>query len=486
MYVLEIERDGACLVQGFVRAQWPSSGDLRGGLAQAWIRLFVRSAALWSQVALKSAGLRIALVPGSPVTTVHSFVVEKCEEARLRLLLAAFLRTEGMGTGRAEVPQRGMALDGTFLHPGEPRMALVRETLAATGNLVIHHNLLLADLLPQLLPALAGLAIPFAYEFQAIPWSVPREPLRAALVNAARLADEGNTPRDLVNDQIGLAERARKASFHVEECLAAPRPDSEAAIYDTFANVLAATLYAPFGAAPRIEPVGEANSDAFAHHVHSSLVLDAPLEQGIACVTAAATRDDVDRCLSCRTLGLTGEMAAAGGAPEPLALELSMAQSPGTGAPQSGPTPCPSGGGSTLSAPQAPSLFVSYARVDNSLVYPMVESLGHDGVSLWIDRRLIGGDDWLAELEQQLTLCRGVLAFVSPAFAASRYCCREVRFADALSKAIIPVVLAPASLTGGLSFVLHAIQQIYCSHVADTSAIMSAIRQHAPETIRPR
>jgi hypothetical protein len=40
----------------------------------------------------------------------------------------------------------------------------------------------------------------------------------------------------------------------------------------------------------------------------------------------------------------------------------------------------------------------------------------------------------------------GVLQFISPSFVASRYCCREVRFADALNKPIIPAVLGQAEL----------------------------------------
>jgi hypothetical protein len=131
MQILEIDCGGEELVQGFVRARWPQRADLLGGKAAGWIRMFLRSASLWAQAKPLSAAVRIAVEPGRPVTTVHSFVADKANEPRLRLLLAAFMRTDQMGAGETEAPQRGMELSGRFIHPGEPRIALARETLRA-------------------------------------------------------------------------------------------------------------------------------------------------------------------------------------------------------------------------------------------------------------------------------------------------------------------------------------------------------------------
>ena len=77
MRILEIDRGGDELVQGFVRAEWPQRASIAGGAASAWIKMFLRSASLWSQAKPLSASVRIAIEPGRPVTTVHSFVVAK-------------------------------------------------------------------------------------------------------------------------------------------------------------------------------------------------------------------------------------------------------------------------------------------------------------------------------------------------------------------------------------------------------------------------
>ena len=133
MRILEIDRDGDELVQGFVRAEWPQRASIAGGAASAWIKMFLRSASLWSQAKPLSAAVRIAIEPGRPVTTVHSFVVAKPNEPRLRLVLAAFMRTDQMGAGHTEGPQEGEDLGGALSAPGR---AAVRHgaRIAADGE----------------------------------------------------------------------------------------------------------------------------------------------------------------------------------------------------------------------------------------------------------------------------------------------------------------------------------------------------------------
>src|SRR5258707_7201015 len=105
MLLLDIDHHGAQLVQGFVRCQWPASSNIRNEQAGAWIRLFVRSAMLWSQLRPMSSAIRISASPGQPLVTVHSFVTPKAQESRLRLMLAAFLRCAYTGGGQTAKAQ---------------------------------------------------------------------------------------------------------------------------------------------------------------------------------------------------------------------------------------------------------------------------------------------------------------------------------------------------------------------------------------------
>jgi hypothetical protein len=478
MRILEIDNGGAELVQGFVRAEWPqraSIASIASGNAMAWIQMFLRSASLWSQAKPVSAAVRIAIEPGRPVTTVHSFVVPKADEARLRLVLAAFMRTDQMGAGHTEGPQVGEDLAGRFVHADEPRIELVRETLRATNGLAIHHNVRLSDQLPRLLRTFADLAIPFAYEFQAMPWTPPRDQLREMLHNIARLVDTRGLPADLSSDQSALGERLKRATFNIEECLSAPSQSFADAIAGTLSNLLGETFYAQFNASPKIEPLDDRSAQAFAYHVHSQVMFgESPAK--MSDLTAAALREDVDRCLSCLPLGFTS-----GGKPpsdpEPLALRLGPA----------GPTSPFTGGGMQSSSSgdesASPFLFISYSRADRDRVYPLVDELSKTGASVWIDQRLIGGDDWILELETRLMNCSAILAFVSTAFVASKYCGREIRFADALDKKIIPIFLDSVQLAGGMNFILTATQRVMMQD-NNSVEILSAIKTHAPTAFR--
>ena len=330
---------------------------------------------------------------------------------------------------------------------------LSAKSLRTAKGLAIHHNIHLADQLPRLLQTLADLAIPFAYEMQAAPWMPPRDQLKEFLHNLARLTDAPGIPRPLSRDQVVLGERLKRATFNVEECLSAPAPQSADAVGETLANLLGELFYAQFDAAPRIAPLDEDRARAFAHHVHSRVMLT-PTSPMMAELTAAAVRVDVDRCLSCLPLGFT-PAGTPPPEPDPLAFDLAPA----------GPS-APAGSGGLVQTATArndrgePFLFISYARADSGRVYPMVEELIGIGASIWIDQSIVGGDDWVVELENKILHCSGILAFVSASFVGSKYCGREIRFGDALNKKIVPIFLELVELSGGLNFILHATQRV--------------------------
>jgi len=195
-------------------------------------------------------------------------------------------------------------------------------------------------------------------------------------------------------------------------------------------------------------------------------------DDGAEASAASATKDDVDAHISLRTLLRSSDRQ---GLPEPSGPgPLFMAL---TGpAVSRGPAPH----GAAASASDAPFLFVSYARADSDDVYPLVENLSQQRVSTWIDRSIRGGEDWPTTIEERLLNCSGVLALVSPSFVESHYCPREVIFADALRKPILPVFIQPADLKRGLAWLLSTYNQIPATDIA---LIITAIRKDAPQTI---
>jgi hypothetical protein len=477
MLVLEVKHGDATLVQGFVRCRWPAADSIRSGRIGAWTQLFVRSAMLWSQLRPLSAAIRISAHPGRPLETVHSFVVPEASEPRLRLVLAAFLRTHDMDGGESEAPQQQSDLNGACIHSSEERITLRDEPIRTSNGVTLRYNLRLWEYLPQIIRSFVDLNSPVAYEAQITPWSPPRDLLRQALYDAAQLQETRSAPSDLIRDQTALAERLRRAAqqrtaYHVEECLSSPLPQDMNAFTDTLANVLGDTIYARLGAAPELAPLSKESAEPFAFHVHSYLMKGTP---DVPALSAVAVKEEIDRLISAQPLGLeaTGPSGNPPAGAEPLFTSL-------TG-PSAGPIA--GAGGASASAGEGPFLFISYARADSGLVYPLVEQLARQRVSVWIDRKLIGGEDWISELEARLINCSGVLAVVSPSFTSSKYCVRELHFADALGRPIIPVFLSTVELKGGANFILHRIQRIMLGGPADHEAIIAAIRKQAPTTI---
>ncbi len=468
MLLLDFELEDEALVQGFVREQWPGA-EASSDRTAKWSRLFQRSASLWSQFGVRSAAVRLEAKPGAPLTSLHAFVAPRAQEARLRLALAALLRTHGFADATAATPCAPADLDDGYVHLSDARVALGYEPLTANGGARVHYNLRLFDYLDRIIMAASDLGVAFAYEAQVTPWSPPRDLLRRALYDVAELERQAAIPGELLGDQRALAERLKRATFHVEECLACTTQEQAAEIAEILENILSDTVYRRFGAPPRAESLSEARAEAFGRHVHSWLTTS---DDGADASAAGATKDDVDERISLRTLLRSGDRQGLPelGGPGPLFMALTGAAVSREPAPH----------GTAASASDAPFLFISYARADSDDVNSLVENLSQRRVSTWIDHSIPGGEDWPTKIEERLLNCSGVLALVSPSFVESHYCSREVIFADALRKPILPVFIHPADLKRGLAWLLSTYNQIYAKDVA---LIITAIQKNAPQTI---
>lgn len=476
MYLLRIDHPNGPLVQGIVRTEWPAGNAVAALKTGAWARLFARSTQLWAQLQALSCALRVSLAAGNGLSTVHSFVVDATQEQSLRAVLAAFLRTDQLASGRTEVPLSAENLEGTFLHSGSHRFRLEKEPLSTPDGLKISHNLRIAHHLPRLLTTAADMGLSAAYEMQVAPWKPTRELSRDVLINASRLRESSAMPRDLLGDQLLLADRLRQSDYQIEEGLASDDPASLEGFANALTNLLGGSIYARFGITPKFAIPDEISGQAFGYHVHSSLVGEH--EEGrFEQLSSAVTRGDIDEILGCTSLGLAEASSRSQGGPsEPLFSQLSSPAASGT----NGGSPF-----STNGKADNPYLFVSYARADSDLVLPIVERLVDSGVELWIDKEIPTGNDWVNELEARLVGCSGVIAFVSPAYAESKNCGREIRVADALNRSIFPVVIKSADLFGsGLGFLLNNIQRVEASQPTVVSDIVKAVRRAAPEAAR--
>lgn len=102
--------------------------------------------------------------------------------------------------------------------------------------------------------------------------------------------------------------------------------------------------------------------------------------------------------------------------------------------------------------------FISYSRKDEQAVRALardIEALGHE---VWLDHELTGGQDWWNEILQRIRACGVFIFALSPPSLDSTACRRELRYAEALDKRILPVLLTDGVSTNLLPPALSTIQ----------------------------
>lgn len=90
-------------------------------------------------------------------------------------------------------------------------------------------------------------------------------------------------------------------------------------------------------------------------------------------------------------------------------------------------------------------IFISYARSDTrELALKLRDDLQASGYSVWLDTsEIIGGDDWVHQLETAIDACHVLLALMSPGAQASRWCRAEHMRAMRKGKQVIPLRAVP-------------------------------------------
>jgi tetratricopeptide (TPR) repeat protein len=93
-------------------------------------------------------------------------------------------------------------------------------------------------------------------------------------------------------------------------------------------------------------------------------------------------------------------------------------------------------------------VFISYAHADEEAdgdrgpAQTLAAMLEAEGYSVWWDRQLIGGEDWLRELPTKIGFARKVIALVSPRWMASKDCYAELMRAYETPDKLVPVFIA--------------------------------------------
>lgn len=118
-------------------------------------------------------------------------------------------------------------------------------------------------------------------------------------------------------------------------------------------------------------------------------------------------------------------------------------------------------------------VFVCYAHDERDAVLAEIAWLRGRGFEVWYDEAIEAGSRWSEDLARAVEGCAAFLYFLSPRSVASRYCLDEVHYALECGRPIVPVELAPVTLTPGLRLGIGGMHRL-------------AMHRTPPDELRPK
>jgi hypothetical protein len=106
-------------------------------------------------------------------------------------------------------------------------------------------------------------------------------------------------------------------------------------------------------------------------------------------------------------------------------------------------------------------VFVCYAHDDRDVVVEQVAWLRKAGIQAWYDEAIEAGSRWSDDLARAVDGCSAFVYFLSPRSVSSRHCLDEVHFALECGRPIVPVEIAPVTLTPGLQLSLGGQHRLF-------------------------
>lgn len=131
-----------------------------------------------------------------------------------------------------------------------------------------------------------------------------------------------------------------------------------------------------------------------------------------------------------------------------------------------------------LGSESAPYHFISYSRKNSARVRSICDHLVKIGVAVWFDQDSIEeGEDFLQAIVEGIDGCESVVPFCSQSHSDSKWCRREVWYADDIDKPFLPVWLTDPALFGAMKLLLGQTNALIIEQVpTGTAADMIAKR----------
>lgn len=388
---------------------------------------------------------RVTFDPAAGLRHTLALTAPAGQERALREIVARLTRLDAAFGEALSLPQDQRERDSWFEHVGPLRLCPSAETFAV-GSVPLACDFKVADVLDELLidASVGGYALSYQLHVRAA--DVSAEAVRAARKSMLALREVPGIPQALLDRQEQLARCLGDANALCEEYVVVDTPEAARSVEALLGDRFAAE-YGPLGypASPfHFQP--DVHEDALSICVHTH---DIEPWEAVPLCGIAVSATERDRLLAwapsprLRSLALAGARAAISAeTPECALTESDVAAAP---RPYDG---------------MQPFAFVSYKRQDFARIVPILRLVQGLGMPVWYDRGIPGGAEWDEIIEDRLSRARFVMLFASDAAVASKYVRREVKYADALDRPILSVLLEDATLGHGLRMLLTQYQML--------------------------
>ncbi len=416
-------------------------------LRDTWWQRYARQISLVRSTAEGQWALRVTLDQAGRLHRV--FVATSPHEARLRKGLAAFTALEGVIAGSISIPMERAEHD-ILLDQFPAWQCRIEGNGYRLPPVWFACDFRVAPFLDKLLSEADALGYRFGYQLHVCQTAVHRADVAAARKNALQLRGHPGVNGELLELQDRLAMNLATATASVEEYVGTETPAAAAWLQSALRREFQ-HAYGRLGfQSPSFEPRANEYDDLLAVALHSNAFAEYQLDE----ICGAAVDDaSAAKLLAWRPADDLAARCAQRLAPPLPPIVISTPNL----------TPVTPLVEVELPAPYTgsePFVFISYKRGDEPRFAPILHQMIALGFNLWYDRGIPGGSEWDATLEERITHCHFVLLFVSESAINSKYVRREVKFADALNKPILSVVLEETRLSGGMNMLLTQYQML--------------------------
>jgi TIR domain len=437
--VERIEGGDSVFLQSMVRFPCVSAMD-------SWWASFRRRIAAAPGLRDITSAYRLCVRKDGNIDRLFSAVFDPGNEPAARRFFGAFSLLEGMDEESVALPQDHAEFEAWANDFPKLRCQVMSPALHAAGDIWLACDFRVAPHLEMIEREAQALGFAFGYQIHFRRFVPEPERQRRIGRNLIALQAMKGAPAAFVADQERQMKAFAAASLLIEEIVAVDEPKAAEWLGDALGRIFRASD----ARAPIEVPKFGFSQDC---GTEPALMMHSTLLYG-------DWNEDYVYCSQVATEPFRGSILSHRPQTDPAAARQSQTSGGMSRAPEPPPTPFPQ----DIVLPDPfegrGHIFISYRRSDLRRIVPILQRLAETGRPIWYDRGISGGDEWDVVLERKIEEAALVLVFLSQATVESKYCRREIKFADAIDKPLLVVTLEATTLHHGLKFMLQQLQQV--------------------------